>query len=225
MRTSNSNSMLRILGVFLLTAAALSAGAAAADPAEAPPREFVLQLIETVNRVKKADPEKGIEVTPAESKENELLSDRLNRMLDIDQISAYALLDHWEKLNEKNRRLFVSIFTELLKKVAYPNAAKFLKDLEVKVKAEKIIDTRAMVNTSVIHPEEGRIDIDFRLERGNDAWSLVDVYLDGVSLKRNLRTQCLKIIRDHSFEELISRMQEKIDERETADLKEVTGRD
>ncbi|RJQ49090.1 MAG: ABC transporter substrate-binding protein [Desulfobacteraceae bacterium] len=224
MRTFNSNSMLRILGVFLLTAAALSAGAAA-DPAEAPPREFVLELIETVNRVKKSDPEKGIEVTPAESKENELLSDRLNRMLDIEQISSYALLEHWEKLDEKNRHLFVSTFTELLKKVAYPNAAKFLRDLEVKVKTEKIVSNRAMVNTSVIHPEEGRIDIDYRLEQGKNSWALVDVYLDGVSLKRNLRTQCLKIIRDHSFEELISRMQEKIDERETADLKEVTGRD
>lgn len=218
--------MLRISAAFLLAAAGLfAAEAGAADPAGAPPGEFVLELIETVGRVKKAEPEKKIELSPVESEQNDALSDRLNRMLDIEQISAYALLDHWGKLDEKNRRLFVSTFTELLKKVAYPNAAKFLKDLEVKVKTEKVLGSRAMVNTSVNHPEEGRIDIDFRLEEGKNSWSLVDVYLDGVSLKRNLRTQCLKIIRDHSFEELVSRMQKKIDERTTANLKEVTGRD
>ncbi len=83
-----------------------------------------------------------------------------------------------------------------------------------------------MVYTTVIHKEEGRIDIDFKLMqvKDKDVWMVIDVYLDGVSLARNLRTQCLKIIRDHSFEELIVRMTKKIEERETAHLKEVTGR-
>ncbi len=82
-----------------------------------------------------------------------------------------------------------------------------------------------MVYTSVIHEEEGRIDIDFKLLSASTSWVTVDVYLDGVSLVRNLRTQCLKIIRDYSFDELLSRMQKKIDERDTANLKEVTGRE
>ena len=81
-----------------------------------------------------------------------------------------------------------------------------------------------MVYTTVIHKEEGRIDIDFKLMRVHDGWTVIDVYLDDVSLARNLRTQSLKIIRDHSFEELISRMTKKIKERDAAHLKEVTGR-
>jgi hypothetical protein len=52
-----------------------------------------------------------------------------------------------------------------------------------------------------------------------------DVMLDGVSLARNLRTQCQKIIRENSFQELVARMRKKIVERNADDLKEVSGRE
>jgi len=199
-------------------------GPALASGAPAEPSGSVLHLIETVKRVKKSDPDKQVLLTPEEVRRNADLTGRINRMLDIPFISEYALLDRWNALDPKGRALFVDIFGELLAEVAYPNAGKFLQDLEVSVRKEKVIGQKAMVYTSVIHKEEGRIDIDFKLARSSDAWSVVDVYLDGVSLARNLRTQCLKIIREHSFEELILRMRKKIAEKDTAQLKEVTGK-
>ncbi len=193
--------------------------------ADTPPKDFVLELLNTVQEMKKAEPENGIFLSPDDIKRNNALADQINRMLDIEYISAYALLDIWKKLEASDRNRFVSTFTELLSKVAYPNAGKFLKDLEIKIRKEKQVKENAMVFTSVIHKEEGRIDIDFKLHRNPGAWTVVDVYLDDVSLARNFRTQCLKIIRDHSFDELLSRMRKKIEERDTANLKEVTGRE
>jgi len=194
-------------------------------PSESVPKDFVRVLLGKVKAMKKADPDENIFLTPEEMQQNEALAAQINRMLDIEYIGAYALHKHWKKLSEKERNRFLSTFSELLSKVAYPNAGKFLEDLKVKIRKEKILKKRAMVYTSVIHEEEGRIDIDFKLLTTSASWVAVDVYLDGVSLVRNLRTQCLKIIRDHSFDELLLRMQKKIDERDTANLKEVTGRE
>jgi phospholipid transport system substrate-binding protein len=195
-----------------------------AAPPESVPKDMVQVLLSKVKAMRKAAPDENIFLTPEQVQRNEALAVEINRMLDIDYIGAYALLDYWKKLNEKDQGRFLSTFTELLSKVAYPNAGKFLEDLEIKIRKEKILKKRAMVYTSVIHEEEGRIDIDFKLLATSTTWVIVDVYLDEVSLVRNLRTQCLKIIRDHSFDELCLRMQKKIDERDTANLKEVTGR-
>ena len=204
----------------------LHSNAAFASQEQETPSQLVHRLFKTVKQIKKADPDKNSLLSPAEDKKNKELAVVLNRLLDIRYISRYALMKHWDNIPDQDRQLFVSVFTDLLAKVAYPNAGKFLKDLEFSIRREKKIRKKVMVYTTVIHKEEGRIDIDFKLMqvKDKDVWMVIDVYLDGVSLARNLRTQCLKIIRDHSFEELIARMTKKIEERETAHLKEVTGR-
>ena len=213
----------RLLFIFILhTNAALASQSQGQETSS----QLVHRLFKTVKQIKKADPDKNILLSPAEDKKNRELAVVLNRLLDIRHISRYALMKHWDNMADQDRQLFVSVFTDLLSKVAYPNAGKFLKDLEFSIRREKKIRKKVMVYTTVIHKEEGRIDIDFKLMqvKDEDVWMVIDVYLDGVSLARNLRTQCLKIIRDHSFEELIARMTKKIEERETAHLKEVTGR-
>ena len=219
-------SILLITFTWLLFIFILHANAALASQAKETPSQLVHRLFETVKQIKKADPDKNNLLSPAEDKKNRELAVVLNRLLDIGYISRYALMKHWDNISDQDRQLFVSVFTDLLAKVAYPNAGKFLKGLEFSIRREKKIRKKVMVYTTVIHKEEGRIDIDFKLMqvKDKDVWMVIDVYLDGVSLARNLRTQCLKIIRDHSFEELITRMTKKIEERETAHLKEVTGR-
>jgi phospholipid transport system substrate-binding protein len=196
-----------LLFIFILYS---NAALASQSQGQETPSQLVHRLFKTVKQIKKADPDKGILLSPAEDKINRELAVVLNRLLEIPYISKYALMKHWDTLSDQDRQLFVSVFTDLLPKVAYPNAGKFLKDLGFSIRREKKIGKKVMVYTTVIHKEEGRIDIDFKLMQVKDVWMVIDVYLDGVSLARNLRTQCLKIIRDHSFVELITRMTKKI---------------
>jgi phospholipid transport system substrate-binding protein len=189
------------------------------------PSTVVTELYSTVKQMKKEEPDKNIILTAADVKRNTELGQRVDRLLDIEGISAYALWQHWNSRGAQDRRNFVSTFTEVLEKVAYVNTSKFLQDLEVSVHKEKVVSDKAMVYTSIVHEKEGRVDIDFKLHQAGDSWVVEDVFLDGVSLARNLRTQCQKIIRENSFQELLARMRKKINEKDTEDLKEVTGRD
>jgi phospholipid transport system substrate-binding protein len=187
------------------------------------PSQVVQDLLETVKRIKKADADNNVVLTAEDERQNQELSRKANRLLDLEGISAYALVDHWNA-NPQDRKAFVSLFTELLEKVAYTNTGKFLKDLIVSINKEKVLQDKAMVYTSVVHEKEGRVDIDFKLHQAGAAWVVEDVLLDGVSLVRNLRTQCQKIIRENSMQELLARMRKKIAERDKEDLKEITGR-
>jgi phospholipid transport system substrate-binding protein len=189
------------------------------------PTEVVLRMANTAKLIRKGDSEANLPLTVEQEKENVRLSRRLTEMIDIKGLSAYILMEYWRKGSMEDRETFMATFSELLEKVAYPNAGKFLQDLTVSVRKEKIRKHKAMVFTSVFHEDEGRIDIDFKLYREEKVWRIGDVLLDGVSLARNLRTQCLKIIREHSFQELLSRMRKRINEEDADEMKAITGRE
>jgi phospholipid transport system substrate-binding protein len=195
----------------------MAVGAVAAESqANVGPSTTVVNLLDTVKEIKKPEPENNVILTPDEEKRNAELSRKAHSYLDLQSIGAYALSEYWNSRSAGDRKAFVSLFSDLLEKVAYTNTSKFFGDLEVKMGKEKVLKDKAMVYTSIVHEKEGRIDIDFKLHQGgNGTWLIEDVLLDGVSLVRNLRTQCLKIIRENSFEELLSRMRKKV----------ITGRD
>ena len=200
--------------------------AAAELQANLAPSATVVNLLDTVKGIKKSEPDNNIFLTPDEEKRNVELGRKANSFLDLQSIGAYALANYWTSRSASDRKAFVTLFGEVLEKIAFTNTSKFLGDLEVKVGKEKVLKDKAMVYTSIDHEKEGRVDIDFKLHQAeNGAWVVEDILLDGVSLVRNLRTQCLKIIRDNSFEELMSRMRKKIVELDSSDIKDITGRD
>ncbi len=186
------------------------------------PKETVNQLVEKIRSIKRP-PDDSTPLSPSDIKQNQKIFSEINNMIDITEIGRYALSSSWNTVGESGRRKFIKLFKELLEKVAYPNTAKFFKDLELEIRKVKVLGNKAMVYSSVYHEEEGRVDIDFKLKKEKDKWVIIDVYLDGVSLVRNLRTQCQKIIRENSFAELLRRMEKKAKE-ESADFSEITAK-
>ena len=65
---------------------------------------------------------------------------------------------------------------------------------------------------TVVHKNEGEIEIDFFLKQNSDDWKVVDVHMDGVSMRNNLRSQFYKIIAKENFGELVRRMGKKLKE-------------
>jgi phospholipid transport system substrate-binding protein len=82
----------------------------------------------------------------------------------------------------------------------------------VEYKDEKVNGDRAVVNTTVRHPKEGLVAIDYKLQKGSDGWVIYDILLDEVSLATDLRSQIQKVLREHSYARLLERMREKLAE-------------
>lgn len=137
---------------------------------------------------------------------------RISGTFDILGLSQACLRDTWETLSADERKNFVSLFQEVLEKVAYPKSAKFFKDTGIEVEEVVRENGKAEVRTLVVHPEEGEVEVAYCLELLDGAWRIEDILLDGVSLRMDLRSQAQKILHEESYEELKRRLRDKLNE-------------
>ena len=99
---------------------------------------------------------------------------------------------------------------ELFLHVAFPSSAKFFAELDLMYGKTKEGKQRTVVPLTVVHEKEGEVDINFRLTRTAGNWQVVDVILDGVSMRNNLRSKFYKVITKKGFNELIRKMEKKL---------------
>jgi phospholipid transport system substrate-binding protein len=175
-------------------------GAAEKDPSD--PAATVQSLLNAVSVLSETkDPKAEAEAVK-----------QISRTFDVSGLSRACLQKTWDGLSGEERKNFVSLFQEVLEKIAYPKSAKFFIDTEVEV--EEIIreNGKAEVSTLVIHPEEGEVEVGYCLELTGGTWLIEDILLDGVSLRLDLRSQTQKILREESYEELKRRLRDKLNE-------------
>ena len=130
--------------------------------------------------------------------------------LNVAEISKKALGKHWAKRSDSEQKRFQALLGELFLHVAFPSSAKFFAELDLvygKTTEEK---QRTVVPLTVVHEKEGEVDINFRLTRTAGNWQVVDVILDGVSMRNNLRSKFYKVITKKGFNELIRKMEKKL---------------
>jgi len=137
---------------------------------------------------------------------------QISGTFDVVGLSRACLRNTWDELSGEERKKFVSLFQEVLEKVAYPKSAKFFADTKVEVEEILRENGKAEVSTLVVHPEEGEVEVGYCLELFDGRWLIEDILLDGVSLQLDLRSQTQKILREESYEELKRRLREKLEE-------------
>jgi phospholipid transport system substrate-binding protein len=132
--------------------------------------------------------------------------------LPIRDLSKEVLGSQWEKLTVTEQKSFVQLLQDLLHKVAYPKSAEFFGDLRIEFVGENIMGADAIVETTVSHPKEGQVTIEYKLHKVGDHWVVADVLLDSVSLVTNVRSQMQQVIAKESYQGLLKRMKEKLTE-------------
>ena len=131
-------------------------------------------------------------------------------MLLIPEISQKALGKYWAKHSEQQQDQFKKLLRDLFVYVAFPSSAKFFADLDLIYGTSKRKKDMIAVPLTVIHDKEGEVDIDFWLKNYSNNWLVVDVILDGISMRNNLRSQFYKILKKNDFDELVRRMEKKL---------------
>ena len=169
------------------------------------PQQSIQALLYTIQKIKVDD-----KVTPLQKNENGLLSSKALTFLDIETVGNKTLGKYWGKLTDYEKNAFVALLSRLFEKIAFPSSARFFADLEINYKKNEIEKDRATVKILVTHKEEGKIEIDFLMNRIKKKWLVVDVILDGVSMRNSLRSQFYKIISKKSYAELVHRMKIKL---------------
>jgi phospholipid transport system substrate-binding protein len=194
--------ILHLFAVFLLVGLAGPApDSALADG----PKASVQQLLQSIQQMHGKKP-----LTPEQQQANDRISRQALALMDVRQVSQKTLGKYWKARSKKEQDEFVQLLGDIFRYVAFPNSSKFFGEMNIHYAATERDGKRATVPLTVQHPDEGEVGIDFVLEQNSARWRVVDVVLDGVSMRNNLRTQFYKVIRKNDYSELLRRMQKKL---------------
>jgi len=172
---------------------------------EASPRNTVEILLNSITNLKTGKP-----LTPEEVKENDILSYRALALLNIREISRKALGKYWKMRSLTEQEVFIDLLSQMFIKEAFPNSGKFFSALKLIYGQTTINESKSNVPLTVVHEKEGEINIDFHLQKYRDQWQVVDVDLDEISMRNNMRSQLYKVISKNNYQELVRRIKKKL---------------
>ena len=172
------------------------------------PTNTVKRLIESVKSYRKEASSLSAQDRAANARAQKVAEEAFA----VQDLAKRMLGPEWEKLSVGEKKDFTQLLTSLFQKVAYPKSAEFFGDLQIDFRDEKVTGDEAIVETSVSHPKEGQVDIQYQLHQFNGKWMIEDVLLDGVSLVTNVRSQMQQVIAKESYQGLVKRMREKLAE-------------
>ena len=128
------------------------------------------------------------------------------------QMVMRSLAKNWDVRSDQERQEFIALFKSLLEN-SYANKLEAYKDEEINYLDEMIKGEYALVKTEVVR-KSSTIGVDYKLIQENGNWKVYDFVIEGVSMIRNYRSQFTKIIRRDSYEVLVQKLTEKINELE-----------
>jgi phospholipid transport system substrate-binding protein len=126
------------------------------------------------------------------------------------QMVIRSLAKNWDVRSEQERQEFIALFKSLLEN-SYASKLEAYRDEKINYLDEVIKGKYALVKTEVVR-KSSTIGVDYKLIQENGNWKVYDFVIEGVSMIRNYRSQFTKIIRRDSYEVLVRKLTDKINE-------------
>lgn len=211
-RSTRSVRALALLAATTLGALAGSSAAQTPEAASAPAatartaREFVTTTIDAVTKVLK-------DRTRSAHDRRMAIQELVDRWLDAETISKLALAKNWKAFDEAQQKDFVLQFRRHLVLTYYRNVDRYSFDrIEVyDARDEKAKQGDWTVRTKVIAPAQDDVLIDVRVRPTADGsdWKVIDLFIEGVSLVTNFRSQFQEVLSNGKPEQLLQSLREK----------------
>lgn len=132
---------------------------------------------------------------------------------DFAEMSRVALGAHWARLTAEQQTEFTSLFGDLFERSYNRLVLRFLPERETVYGAVSREQDRATVQTTlVVRRTNEQLPVNYRLLEKGGQWAIFDVVVDGVSLTLNYRAQFDKIIRSSSYESLIQKIKDRLEQ-------------
>ena len=134
----------------------------------------------------------------------------IDERFDYRQMVMRSLAKNWDLRSDQERQEFIELFKSLLEN-SYASKLESYSDEKINYTNEMIKGKYALVKTEVVRPSS-TIAVDYKLIQENGDWRVYDFVIEGVSMIRNYRSQFTKIIRKDSYEILVQKLTDKINE-------------
>ncbi|MCX7628389.1 MAG: ABC transporter substrate-binding protein [Methylophilaceae bacterium] len=139
-----------------------------------------------------------------------LAEEKILPHFDFEAMSRAVLGKNWREASKEQQAQFVTEFRTLLVRTYASALAKYRNQtIEYKPLRAEPSDTRVTVKTQIIQPGGPPLPVDYTLKLVGDAWKVVDVTIEGVSLVTNYRGQFANELKQTDIAGLIQRIAEK----------------
>jgi phospholipid transport system substrate-binding protein len=202
----------------VVTLAASSALAAEPAPAAAPPAGSspMAELKKSNLALDKALSKNRPNWSPEAELQRTEVRKIVGGFLDYGELAKRALARHWEPLTPKQREEFVNTLRELVERSylrqIHGNAA-----YNIKYDKEEKNGSEATVFATLNTTSRGKkvvIALEYHMLYKDGHWVVYDVVTDDQSMLENYRAEFNKIINKESFDALLKKMKNKLDEKE-----------
>jgi phospholipid transport system substrate-binding protein len=150
---------------------------------------------------------------PSKAKEREKLIRRaVDERFDWEEMARRSLATHWAKRTAEERKEFVRLFADLLERT-YMRKVEDYSGEKVLYEGETKDGDYVKVKVKIVTKKNKDIPVEYRLKKEGNDWFIYDVSIEGVSLVNNYRTQFNNIIVQSSYENLVKKLRDKVEER------------
>jgi phospholipid transport system substrate-binding protein len=146
-------------------------------------------------------------------KKEKMIMETVDSVFNWEEFSKRALAKNWSKRTDQEKKEFTSLFGQLVER-SYMDKTSQYSGENVLFLDEKIDGEYGSVNTKLITSTGTETPVEYRMINKNGTWWVYDVYIEGVSLVNNYRSQFNSILANSSYEELVKRLKEKIEKGE-----------
>ena len=134
---------------------------------------------------------------------------------DFEALSRRTLGMSWKKLDRDEQKEFVKLYSDLLEHT-YTEKIEDYSHEKVVITGERALnESKAEVETEVISGTKA-IPINYRMFLMNGLWRVYDVYVEGVSLVKNYRSQFNSILDKSTPREMLDQLRTKVESFETS---------
>jgi phospholipid transport system substrate-binding protein len=166
-------------------------------------------IMETIDRALTILKDPSLQEDKKAEERRQKLWEEISPIFNFEEMSKRALGRHWRKLSPEEKSEFVELFTGHLKG-AYIGKTDTYSGEKIVYLREKQDNNYAKVHTKfILNTGKGMI-VDFNMHNNHGKWKIYDVIIEGVSLVNNYRSQFNNFLINSSSEELIKKINEKI---------------
>ena len=131
-------------------------------------------------------------------------------LFDFQEFSRLVLGRYWKERTEAEQAEFTDLCRQLIEK-NYADPKLYTKSDKINYIESELEGTKGLVKTVVYYKDE-ESSIDYKLHPVNGQWRVYDMVIDDLSITRSNRSQFYKEIRKTSFEGLVKKLKDKLQE-------------
>jgi phospholipid transport system substrate-binding protein len=168
-------------------------------------KETTDKIISIVTNPSLKDPAK-------EAERKALIRKAVDEICDWEEMSRRSLGRYWAQRTDREKKEFVQLFGELIERT-YIDKVEGYSGEKVNYLGEKIDGDYADVDVRVVTSKNTEVPVIYKLRKKDSRWWVYDIVIEGVSFVQNYRTQFYDMLANSSYQDVVKKLKEKIEEK------------